>query len=51
MALLLDTVASAVSGFTGWNRKQNVKRSPALKVQAIAGSGARVDKFKKTDVM
>lgn len=50
MSFLAGRLANTFSYFTG-SRKQNVSRAAPLKVQAIAGDGARVDKFSKSDIM
>lgn len=45
---LLQSVASTISQF---KCKLSASRARPVKVQAIAGDGARVDKFKKSDIM
>lgn len=50
MSFIATNVARTFSFFSG-SRKQNVSRVAPLKVQAIAGDGARVDKFNKSDII
>ncbi len=50
MSCFVNNVAKTFSFFS-LSRKQNVSRAAPLKVQAIAGDGARVDKFNKSDIM
>eukprot|EP00884_Botryococcus_braunii_P018041 jgi/Botrbrau1/4920/Bobra.0122s0002.1 len=50
MLCAFNNVARSFSFLSG-SKKQNVSRAAPLKVQAIAGDGARVDKFNKSDII